>query len=282
MLQQNCCRRSFLKHGGMLAASAMVPCQKSFGQTMPKMAKRNPTGAEIARVQKLHQHPPSILFQDDFRDPGSFANNWSIFTDDRADLQACRTAASLTVSSAGLKIDTIAVEHHRARWSTGEIISKASFQYGLYEAYLKITPAAGVDNAFWLTSEGDLRDGTGDSFEIDIAETSYPDLVRSTLHRHNLHGGGDRYETGYVYRAHGNLASGLHDYGVLWTPETLVFCLDGQAFQTVETQGTINVPANLRLSTALASFAGQMPDDPVGLAMLVSHVRVVGLDGSGA
>jgi beta-glucanase (GH16 family) len=131
---------------------------------------------------------------------------------------------------------------------------QASFQYGLYEAYLNIAHGVGVDNAFWLTSQGDLNDGTGDSFEIDIAEVYYPALVRSTLHRHNMHrGGGDRHETGYNDQTKGNLAAGFHDYGLLWTPTTLVFCLDGVAFQTIETKGTINVPANLRLITVESS-----------------------------
>jgi hypothetical protein len=57
-----------------------------------------------------------------------------------------------------------------------------------------------------------------------------------------------------------------------------VFCLDGIAFQTVETKGTINVPANLRLSTALGKqFGGEPPVDPTALTMQVAHVRVFGL-----
>ena len=42
------------------------------------------------------------------------------------------------------------------------------------------------------------------------------------------------------YRPKINLAAGFHDYGVLWTPDALVFCLDGIAYLTIETQGTVN------------------------------------------
>ena len=270
-------RRCFLNLGTLSALNTLTPFRSFYGQTMPKMLKRTPSDAEVEQVRRLHMQPTRILFQDDFKDEAAFSRNWSAFKDDRSDLKACRTEASLSVSLDGLKIDTIAATHCKARWSTGQIISKQAFQYGLYEAYLKIAPAVGIDNAFWLTSQGDLKDGTGDSFEIDIAETYYPSLIRSTLHRHNLHAGGDRYETGYDNHVRGNLASGFHDYGVLWTADALIFCLDGNAFQTVETQKSISVPANLRLSTALGDFGGPPPADPVGLAMQVKHVRVVAL-----
>ncbi len=271
-------RRSFLKTGTSSLAYLAGTCGlTAYGQTMTPMAKRAPTAAERQTVHDLHANGAKVLFQDDFRSQTAFEKNWTIFTDDRPDLKACRTAKSLSITSEGLAIDTVKADHCIAKWSTGEIISKQAFQYGLYEAYLNIAHGAGVDNAFWLTSQGDLKDGSGDSFEIDIAEVYYPALVRSTLHRHNLHGGGDRYETGYNDQTKGTLAAGFHDYGVLWTPTTLVFCLDGVAFQTIETKGTINVPANLRLSMALGPFGGKPPDNPTGLNMRVQHVRVIGL-----
>ena len=102
-----------------------------------------------------------------------------------------------------------------AKWRTGEIVSKKSFQYGLYEAYINISHGTSVDNAFWLASQGELNEDSGDSFEIDIAEVYYPGLIRSTLHRHNLTKGVNLYETGYDNRLRGNRASGFHDYGVL-------------------------------------------------------------------
>lgn len=278
IIQSSTSRRQFLK-GGVLSMACLAGFRPAiaYAQQMTPMAKRNPTDAERQAVHDYHSKGDKILFQDDFRSQAEFEKNWTVFTDNRSDLKACRTAKSLFITDEGLKIRTVAVDNCIAKWSTGEIISKQAFQYGLYEAYMNIAHGVGVDNAFWLTSAGDLNDGSGDSFEIDIAETYYPSLIRSTLHRHNLHGGGDRYETGYDNRVRENLAAGFHDYGVLWTPETLIFCLDGVAFQTIETKGTLNVPANLRLSTALGKFGGNPPDDPTGLTMQVQHVRVVGL-----
>ena len=270
-------RRSFLRTAGAFSLACLAGPGMTFAQKMTPMLKRSPTEAEKNTVHEYHVRGAKVLFEDGFRNQAAFEKNWTVFTDDRSDLLACRTAKSLSITDDGLKIETVKADHCKAQWSTGQIISKQAFRYGLYEAYMKIASSAGVDNAFWLTSQGDLNDGTGDSFEIDVAETYYPALVRSTLHRHNLHGGGDRYETGFDDRVKGNLAAGFHDYGVLWTPEALVLCLDGVAFQTIETKGTINVPANLRLSTALGNFGGKPPVDPVGLVMQVSHVRVLGL-----
>ena len=271
-------RRQFLM-GGILSVAGLAGLRSAVAHTqhMTPMVKRNPTDAERQAVHDYHTKGAKILFQDDFRSQAEFEKNWTVFTDNRSDLKACRTEKSLVISDQGLLIKTVPADHCTAKWSTGEIISKQAFQYGLYEAYINIANGPGVDNAFWLTSAGDLNDGSGDSFEIDICETYYPSLIRSTLHRHNLHKWADLYETGYDNRVKVNLAAGFHDYGALWTPETIIFCLDGVAFQTIETKGTINVPANLRLSTALGSFGGNPPDDPTGLTMQVRHVRVVGL-----
>jgi beta-glucanase (GH16 family) len=270
-------RRIFLRTAAAFSLSCLAAPGMTFAQKMTPMLKRSPTEAEKNAVHEYHVRGAKVLFEDGFQSQAAFEKNWTVFTDDRSDLLACRTAKTLSITDDGLKIETVKADHCKEQWSTGQIISKQAFRYGLYEAYMKIAPSVGVDNAFWLTSQGDLNDGTGDSFEIDVAETYYPALVRSTLHRHNLHGGGDRYETGFDDRLKGNLAAGFHDYGVLWTPEALVLSLDGVAFQTIEMKGTINVPANLRLSTALGNFGGKSPADPVGLVMQVSHVRVLGL-----
>jgi beta-glucanase (GH16 family) len=272
-------RRHFLRNGALSVACLAAPSGlTAYAQKMTPMVKRNPTAAEWQAVHDYHTKGANILFEGDFRSQASIEKNWTIFTDNRSDLLACRTAKSLATSDKGLAINTVAADHCFAKWSTGEIVSKKAFQYGLYEAYMNITHGTGVDNAFWLTSQGELKDGSGDSFEIDIAEVYYPGLIRSTLHRHNLTKGIDLYETGYHNRVRENLASGFHDYGVLWTPNALVFCLDGIAFQTIETKGTIDVPANLRLSTALGKqFGGAPPVDPTVLTMQVAHVRVVGL-----
>jgi beta-glucanase (GH16 family) len=245
---------------------------------MKPMLKRNPTANERDAVHEHHTRGSRMLFQDDFRNRAAFAENWTVFTDNRPDLKACRTTQSISTSEKGLAIKTVAADHCIAKWSTGEIVSRQAYLYGLYEAYINIAHGVGVDNAFWLTSQGELNDGSGDSFEIDIAEVYYPALIRSTLHRHNLTKGIDLYESGYNNQLRGNLAAGFHDYGVLWTPNALVFCLDGVAFQTIETNRTIDVPANLRLSTALGKqFGGEPPADPTGLTMQIAHVRVIGL-----
>lgn len=272
-------RRDVLRSGALLLAcgAAGVPLDV-FGQSMRPMTKRMPTAAESEAVREYHAKRTGYLFEEGFRDNATFERNWMVYHDDRSDLIACRTAKSLSISAKGLNINTVDADHCTAKWSTGQIVSRQAFLYGLYEAYIDITHGVGVDNAFWLTSQGTVNDGTGDSFEVDIGEIYYPSLVRTTLHRHNLAKGIDRYETGYNFRPQVNLSAGFHDYGVLWTPDALVFCFDGVAYLTIETQGTVNVPANLRLSTALGKqFGGAPPADPTGLTMQVSHLRVVAL-----
>jgi beta-glucanase (GH16 family) len=270
-------RERVLKLGlASLASCAALGNLPASAQTMTPLPKRAPTDAERQAVRAYHTKSTNVVFQDDFRDSAAFATNWAPYSDDNSRLKACRTPQSLSVSSDGLAIKTISVDHCKTPWSTGEIISKGSWEFGFFEATLKIAGGPGLDNAFWLTSVNPLDDGTGDTFEIDL-ETYYPSLIRSTLHRHNTERHTNAFETGYNYKTALELANGFHDYGVLWTPSAIVFALDGNAFFTIETQGTVKGAMNVKLSTALRDFGGEPPDDPRVLTMQVSRLRVLGL-----
>lgn len=74
-----------------------------------------------------------------------------------------------------------------------------------------------------------------------------------------------------------NLSADFHDYGVLWTPSGLVVEIDGEPIAAYVTDGSVAGPAQIRFSTALASFAGKVPLNPEGHDMVVKSLRVVAL-----
>jgi beta-glucanase (GH16 family) len=268
-------RRAVLRLGLCAAALRYPPARANTPDLALIGRKRAATAADSARIAALQSRQSGMLFFDNFADPADLERNWSVFTDDRSDLMACRSADSLHPGSSGLQIATVQASHCHDRWSTGEIISKRGFGFGYFEAYLRIAAAPGIDNAFWLTTQGGSNDGSGDEFEIDVAEVMYPNDVHITLHRHNLEKHKDDIELGFDHRATDPLADGYHYYSALWTRDEIIFGFNGQAMGVIETNGVIHGSVNLRVSTALGSFGGAPPADSKGLAMDVKHVRVL-------
>jgi beta-glucanase (GH16 family) len=79
---------------------------------------------------------------------------------------------------------------------------------------------------------------------------------------------------GYRALLNQNLSAGFHDYGFLWTPTDLIFAVDGEPIVAIATGGRINGPITLRYSTALANWAGKVPEHPEGHNMYVRSLRV--------
>ena len=71
-----------------------------------------------------------------------------------------------------------------------------------------------------------------------------------------------------------DLAAGFHDYGVLWTPTDLIFEIVGEPIAAITGVTGINQAADIRFATALADFAGKIPDKPAGHHMAIRALRV--------
>lgn len=276
MAQPDLLRRLLLVAGSGVILKGIFPAWAQSLSSGPLGRKRIPTAADSQLIASLQARQSGVLFFENFSNENTFSQNWKVFTDDRSDLLGCRTADSLHTSAEGLEIRTIPAQRCHASWSTGQIISRRSFKFGFFEAYMRIANDKGVDNAFWLTTENGTNDGSGDEFEIDIVEAMYPNDVHMTLHRHNLVRHQDAGELGFDHRASKALADGYNYYSALWTEKSITFGFNGNALGVIETDGAISGPAYIRLSTALGQhFGGKPPDNPAGLAMHVKHVRVL-------
>ena len=112
------------------------------------------------------------LFSTNFSDPADLRADWNLVSDDNqwGDYKSCRRPSNVEVSSVGLRLKTtIATDCHH-KWSTGYINSKAKYSYGFFEATMKIADIKGMNNAFWMTTDGHAA--TGDHFEIDVSRSS--------------------------------------------------------------------------------------------------------------
>ncbi|MBT9330462.1 glycoside hydrolase family 16 protein [Paracidobacterium acidisoli] len=223
--------------------------------------------AAIAAWRSGHRTP---ILSTDFTNLSELDSNWSPVSDDNASLKSCRRPDSVQATPSGLKLEVLPSKDCRtAHWSIGYIASKTKYGYGFYEASIRIADIRGLDNAFWLT--------TDDHFEIDITETFYPSYMHLGLQywpsnkteKHTAMGWGANFVE--------NLSAGFHDVGLLWTPTDMIYEVDGEPIAAVITHGAVKGPATIRLSTALADWAGgKVPDHPEGHGMAVRSLRIFG------
>jgi hypothetical protein len=235
----------------------------TWGSPDQPFGRRRPvTAADKAALSLYRSGKISASFSANFGSPAELASDWVIQSDDNSFLKSCRTPASVTVNGNGLILKTMAVTGHKSPWSTGYVYSNFKQRYGYFECRMKAAHGEGINNAFWLT--------TDDTFEIDITEVKYPSYSHMNLHHwkpiHQAVGFGQTFTD--------NLSYGYHDYAVLWTPQSLVFAIDGEAVAAMDIADSIKGDATIRLSTALADFAGKIPANPVGLNMAVKYVHV--------
>ena len=114
---------------------------------------------------------------------------------------------------------------------------KFQFTYGTAEARIKLTAGAGLWPAFWALGNSRWPD-TG---EMDILEN----VGDPTWTNFALHGPGYSADKCFDFRQRfpgGGDITGWHVYGMTWTPDALVFAVDGKERwridrATVETRG---------------------------------------------
>lgn len=69
-------------------------------------------------------------------------------------------------------------------WTSGNLWTKQSFQYGYFECRYRYAAAKATNNSFWLMPTGKTPPGMK-RFEIDINEGHYPNEVTSNIHNHS-------------------------------------------------------------------------------------------------
>jgi beta-glucanase (GH16 family) len=110
------------------------------------------------------------------------------------------------------------------KYTSAEMTSKFSQEYGEFEARIKLPSGAGLWPAFWLIPQP--QQGVKLPGEIDIIEVNNRKPYEVTGYVHD--------GPVYNYKAEKVLpirpASGFHVYGVQWTPTGVTWTFDGQSY----------------------------------------------------
>ncbi len=144
-------------------------------------------------------------------------------------------------------------------------------QYGYFEIRAALPEATGSWPAFWLepapyipNAEADITEHLGRTPDIDYIRAFGGDGSTQTLYNN-------------VYM---DDPTGFHTYGLLWTPTTVTFYLDGNEIMTGPTPDTWTQPMGMILNLAMGGpWAGTPDGSPV--SMEIDYVRAYALaDGS--
>ena len=116
---------------------------------------------------------------------------------------------------------------------TSAIVETTQFtRYGYFEIRARPMNSAG-SSSFWFAGGAKLW-----RIEIDVFEIGAKAVGREYAYNMNAHvfrknGVDDHWNTGGVWQAPWRLADGFHVYGLEWTPERLVYHVDGVAVRSM-------------------------------------------------
>lgn len=149
-------------------------------------------------------------------------------------------------------------------------------QYGYFECKAKLQNSPGVWGAFWLQSP-QLAGGTDPKIygaEVDIME--FFKKLGTDIVSHNVHwgpyGAGQQTTRGMQSYLKG-VSSGFHTFGLLWTPETYSFYIDGLKFYEVSA-GVSQIPEYLILSMEIPSVLAEISKTVFPDVFSVDYVKV--------
>jgi beta-glucanase (GH16 family) len=165
------------------------------------------------------------------------------------------------------------------QYTSGRILTADKFSqtYGRFEASIKVPKGQGIWPAFWMLG-GNNWPTTG---EIDIMENVgfEPNTVHGTVHGPG-YSGGEGIGGGKTLGA--PLSDAFHNYSVEWSPDLIVWFLDGQEYFRVTPsnlggdQWVFNHNFFMILNVAVGGYWPGYPDGTTQFpqTMLVDYVRV--------
>lgn len=162
-------------------------------------------------------------------------------------------------------------------YTSGMLSSRDSFTqtYGYFEIRCEMPKGQGTWPAFWMLP----ADGSWPP-ELDVVEALGSDEATVFMTAHSA-STGEHTKTGFTSWV-GDVTSGMHTYGVLWTPEELVWYVDGAEVFRTATPDDMHQPMYMVTNLAIGGvIAGDPDEDFDGADFKVDHIRAYQLnDGS--
>jgi len=162
-------------------------------------------------------------------------------------------------------------------YTSGMLSSRDSFAqtYGYFEVKCEMPQGKGTWPAFWMLP----ADGSWPP-ELDVVEALGSDTATAFMTAHS-NSTGEHTKAGFTSWA-GDISAGMHTYGVLWTPDDLIWYVDGAEVFRTATPPDMNQPMYMVTNLAIGGVLPGDPDADFGGADLkIDYIRAYQLnDGS--
>lgn len=160
-----------------------------------------------------------------------------------------------------------------------------SFRYGRIEARIKLPVAQGMWPAFWMLGDNITEVDWPGCGEIDIMELVgfAPSTIHGTVHytnsenQHNSNGMPSSLSSG-------DFSDAYHDFRIDWTPESIIYSLDGSPYHTVSLEADMKEFQRSFYLILNVAVGGNWPGDPDATTvfpqkMYVDYIRAYSKDG---
>ena len=152
------------------------------------------------------------------------------------------------------------------KYTSGVLTSNYTQLYGYFEVGAKLPAGRGLWPAFWLVGDGDYGNHEIDVFEVLGQD---PGRIYQTIHGPFGSEGTSHYGV--------DTSDGFHTYGLEWTPEDIVWYVDGT--ESFRQSNFSDVPMYVLLNLAVGGWAGK-PNAATAFPaeMLVDYLRAYSAD----
>lgn len=216
----------------------------------------------------MAQQKWELTFSDEFEGDAVDTDKWEVLTREHSynnELQYYLPEHA-SVANGKLRITATDEPYNGKAYQSARLESWFSQAYGRFEARAKIPTTKGIWPAIWLLPR-DVQWPHGG--EIDIMEHggSKPNEVLSAFHFANAEGEHEhvdqRYSTEGADGEPVHFPDGFHVYAVEWTPDEIVYYVDGVEHYRVTMQQVpvSSTPMSIVLNTAVGGWFDGEPDE---------------------